>query len=639
MRGDIFSLDMPSSKNIQTIIDLKPHEYLCSDGSGAITQVGLIQCIFQAVKSFFGFTNYSHSVRISSHLLKSLYLDAVNNKIDDKMVDQLKNVRHHQICFELEDLVNEIAAFNLASKKYTHAKTLVTRVGKAEALKEKKDCLQRMQAILTKFHQANQDALIPSFWNRIGRSAELKAPEMKFFGDGPLAYAKMHIKEQPSMTFKYLSPIQELQNTDPEFQKQLGQAFCDSLISTSPRTKEHRDFLFKLIDIAVQNEDYESAQQYIKTGNQFLNNYFQDFLKKEAVVSLKQKKVDFLIDSRLNSLQMAYSKAQKPHKFVELAKDFQALGSYQKAFTTFAEAIKLYLVLKEKHPDQTQEIDRQIAACQFEMGCMYFEGERDWVQNKTCLPQDRVLALLYFNSACTSLKDESFLKKVYDQLISIGEKDPSAIFYYEAALLINPSTFGPHITQLNLLYLEKDQLELAKALFMHSLTTWPEKQILIAEAIYQKQFEKAYQHFHAIIQALEDKDFKSVKDAVFKAYSLAVQTELKKEPSLIDYQKLLHFSQAAFDINKTVYGVHIPCLIDLNLSTQKFSKVEEVYKHASITWPQKLKLSDGSYFRIATYFKYKDEIDWAEEAIDKALALKPDEKKYNKFKTDLAGVK
>ena len=147
-------------------------EFRYVDEKKGIKLVGLLEKIWQVIRGFFGFTNYTDPVLIKSETLKLLHYGKFNGFLEDegvlKSIENFKTAGNNQIRAgkSVSSLVNDIC---------DNSKTL---------------SIADFQEKLVNYHQKHERGLRPGFWQRLFVAPQIDITPHMPFGSSHLQLAK-----------------------------------------------------------------------------------------------------------------------------------------------------------------------------------------------------------------------------------------------------------------------------------------------------------------------------------------------------------------------------------------------------------------------------------------------------------------
>lgn len=211
-----------------------------SVGPKGIELINLIQKICQAIKGFFGFTDWTSIARVNLEMMKRCDEATSKGFLNDDDIQKIL------------DKLNEPAQASV--KEYLQKNTLADK-----------------RQYLMAYYQAHVDQFKACYWYK--NKGDLDSTEIKAFGDGTLRLARQATQTfRYEEAFKYLQEAWALNHTDPVFQKKLGDEVYRFFESCRKDylSEEQLDFVLNWVKDAIERNDIQNAEKLVKLMRSFL---------------------------------------------------------------------------------------------------------------------------------------------------------------------------------------------------------------------------------------------------------------------------------------------------------------------------------------------------------------------------------
>jgi hypothetical protein len=250
---------IPNVQECKNQIDsLTPSSFLefpYVDEKKGVKLVGLLEKIWQMIRGFFGFTNYTNPVLVKSETLKLLHYGKFNGLLENEAV--LKSIKNFKAAIESNQI-----------KPGKSISTLVMDI----CDKSKILAIDDFRDKLTKYHEKHQADLRPGFWTRLFTSPPICKTSSTFFGNSHLQLAKQAEGLcLPSEEEEYIDIMNE---ESIDIMEQKNQAMNEVL-------KQYR-FALSFEDDNLKNRISDQFREFLEIQSKSENNW--------TLISQDQKK-------------------------------------------------------------------------------------------------------------------------------------------------------------------------------------------------------------------------------------------------------------------------------------------------------------------------------------------------------------
>ena len=164
---------MEYKKQINCLASSSLLKFTCLDEKKGIKLVGILEKIWQIIKGFFGFTNYTNPVLIKSEALKLLHYGKSNSFLENKEI--LKSLENFKAVIDSKQTKAGKSVSSLVRDICDSSKTL---------------SITDFQEKLATYHQKHEEDLKPGFWQRLFVSPQIIKTTLLPFGASHLQLAK-----------------------------------------------------------------------------------------------------------------------------------------------------------------------------------------------------------------------------------------------------------------------------------------------------------------------------------------------------------------------------------------------------------------------------------------------------------------
>jgi len=271
-------------------------------GPKGIELVGLVQKILQAIKGFFGFTQWTSITRVNLEMMKR-FEEGLNRGI-------LTEAGVKSLIAKLKD------PDHVTVKDYLGKKTAD----------------ERRQHIMMYFREHRNDLNACCWYRSCG---DLDSGEIKSYGDTLFTLANdARTRYQYAEAFEHLKKIEALKSSDPAFEKKLFKQSYDLFRSFS-WGKEHLAFIVDRAKLALDRKEYDSIQPFLQLVPPYLKQELYSQIGEYYLEKGLQKHKDIVF--YLYALATKYD-SQKNDKGLETVADIywdnqlvnDAILSYEK---------------------------------------------------------------------------------------------------------------------------------------------------------------------------------------------------------------------------------------------------------------------------------------------------------------------